>query len=85
MHSLARIFPNGVELELHVQCKDGGGGGILKILMDKLKVKTMLHGHYLIASSTLQNFQTCLRLAVLNVLGYEGTDGTGGFQKILSR
>ena len=69
MYSLTRLFPDGVEIELHGQCTDSGGGGTLKALADKLRSKFALHPHYIIASCKLHNVQTYLCNAVLNVMG----------------
>lgn len=75
-HSLDRMFPL-VALRLRGQCTDSGGGGTKYALSRQLSSRNMCHPHYLVATCSLHNLQTCLRNAVVNVLGEGGMDEKG--------
>ena len=45
----------------------------------ELKARDMCHDHYLVASCALHNLQTCLRNAIINVMGEGGKDDNGEY------
>ena len=79
VHSLKRLFPDGENIRLHGQCTDSGGGGTLHSMARAMHSRNMTSEHYLVGSCSLHNLQTCLRNAVINVLGEGGTDANGEY------
>ena len=64
-----------------MQYTDSGGSNTLKALAEKLKINNALHRQYIVASYTLHNIQTCLRAAVLNMMGNVGTYDARDYKK----
>ena len=78
-HSLKRIPPSDLELIIHGQYTDSGGGGTKAALAREMQSRNIAHVHYLISTYSLHNLQTGLRNAMETVLGVGGTDEKGEF------
>ena len=76
-HSLKRIFPEGVDVKLVGQCTDSDGGGTKFALAKALDERHISAQNYLVTTCALHNLQTCLRNAVVNVLGEGGMNDKG--------
>ena len=77
MHSLKKLFPDRTSVRLYGQCTDSGGGGTKYALSAAMKERNLVGDFYLISTCSLHNLQTCLRNAVMNVLGEGGVDVNG--------
>lgn len=78
-HSLKRIFPPGVELIIHGQCTDSGGGETKGAIARDVRSRNISHKHYLITTCSLHNLQSGLRNTIAIVLGIGGIDEKGDF------
>lgn len=78
-HSLKQIFPSDLELIIHGQCTDSGGGGTKVALAREVQSRNIVHTHYLISTCSLHNLQTGLRNDMDTVLGVCGTDNKRDF------
>ena len=76
-HSLKRVFPTDIPIKLRGQCTDSGGGGTKDALKRELEKNELTAEDYLVTTCSLHNLQTCLRNAVVNVLGEGGNDDNG--------
>jgi len=73
-HSLQQLFPTDIPVCTYGKCIDSGGGGTLETLDRVLDSKCLPSDRYLISSCTLHNLQTCIRNAVMDVMGEGGFD-----------
>ena len=71
-HSLQRLLPINLQIKIRGQCTDSGGGGTKFALAKALEQRDIVHETYLVSTCSLHNLQTCLRNAVVNVLGEGG-------------
>ena len=76
-HSLRRLLPENLKISIKGQCTDSGGGGTKFALARALEERNIAAEHYLVATCALHNLQTCLRNAVVNVLGEGGMNDKG--------
>ena len=73
LHSIKQVYSPDAVVFIYVQCTDsGGGGGTKDALYFSLKSRRATALHYLISTCSLHNLQTCLRNAVVNLLGEGG-------------
>ena len=66
-HSIKRFFDTyddeeEVSIKFRGQCTDSGGGGTLFALAKAMKQHNLMHENNMIASCTLHNLQTALRM-----------------------
>ena len=76
-HSLRRLLPAHPEICVKGQCTDSGGGGTKFALARALEERNIAAQNYLVTTCALHNLQTCLRNAVVNVLGEGETNDKG--------
>ena len=72
IHSLQRLLPEILQIKIRGQCTDSGGGGTKFALAIALEQRGIAHEFYLVATCSLHILQTCLRNAVVNLLGEGG-------------
>ena len=76
-HSLQRLLPDLNDISVRGQCTDSGGGGTKFALAKALEERHISAQYYLVTTCALHNLQTCLRNAVVNVLGGGGMNDKG--------
>jgi len=74
---LQRLLPELLEICIKGQCTDSGGGGTKFALAKALDERHISAQNYLVTTCALHNLQTCLRNAVVNVLGEGGMNDKG--------
>ena len=68
-HSLRRLLPEELHIFIRGQYTDSGGGGTKLAPAKAIQEKDIADRNYLISTCALHNLQTCLRNAVVNILG----------------